>query len=134
MTIVGIGIDATEIERVRELLTRYGDRFLHRLFTAGEIGYCASHRDPAPSLAARFAAKEAGMKALGTGRARGVLWKDLEVVRRGGPPQLALHGGAAARMRAIGGESTLLTLTHSRDLAIAHVMLLGPETSRGNAR
>jgi holo-[acyl-carrier protein] synthase len=105
MTIVGIGLDATEIDRVRELVSRYGDRFLQRVFTPGEIAYCLRHRDPAPSLAARFAAKEAGMKALGTGRARGVAWRDVEVVRHGGPPQLVLHGGAARRMTEIGGRS-----------------------------
>jgi holo-[acyl-carrier protein] synthase len=127
MTIIGLGLDATEIDRVRDLLARYGDRFLHRVFTDGEIAYCMAHRDPAPSLAARFAAKEAGMKALGTGRARGVLWKDVEVRRAGGPPQLAFHGGGARRFALIGGRSSLITLTHARDLAIAHVILLGAD-------
>jgi holo-[acyl-carrier protein] synthase len=131
MIIVGIGLDATEIDRVRDVLARYGDRFLHRIFTPGEITYCTRHRDPVPSLAARFAAKEAGMKALGTGRSRGVLWKDLEVIRHTGPPQLALHGGAARRFGQIGGRSTLLTLTHARDLAIAHVILVGADTAAG---
>jgi holo-[acyl-carrier protein] synthase len=130
-TIIGIGIDATEIDRIRELFERYASRFLQRVFTPGEIEYCLRHRDPAPSLAARFAAKEAGMKALGTGRALGVLWKDVEVTRRTGPPQLLLHGGAARRMRAMNGRSVLLTLTHARDLAIAHVIVLGdPPDSR----
>ena len=123
MILIGIGLDATEIDRVRDILARHGDRFLRRIFTEGETAYCLRHRDPAPSLAARFAAKEAGMKALGTGRARGVLWRDLEVVRHGGPPQLLLHGGAARRMHAIGGTGTLLTLTHARDLALAQVIL-----------
>jgi holo-[acyl-carrier protein] synthase len=125
MDIIGLGIDAAEIDRVRQLVTRHGDRFLHRVFTAGEIAYCLRHRDPAPSLAARFAAKEAGMKALGTGQARGVTWRDVEVVRGDGPPQLRLHGGARRRFEELGGASTLLTLTHARDLAIAHVILLG---------
>jgi holo-[acyl-carrier protein] synthase len=124
MSIIGIGVDATEIARVRDLVARYGDRFLKRIFTDGELSYCLRHRDPAPSLAARFAAKEAGMKALGTGHSRGVLWRDLEVVRHGGPPQLALHGGAARRLAALGGQSSFLTLTHARDLAIAQVMLV----------
>jgi holo-[acyl-carrier protein] synthase len=134
MIIVGIGLDATEIDRVRDLLARYGDRFLYRIFTPGEIAYCAGHRDPAPSLAARFAAKEAAMKALGTGRSRGVLWQDVEVVRHGGPPQLALHGGAARHFHALGGRSSFLTLTHARDLAIAHVILLGPGDAGDNPR
>lgn len=131
MHIIGIGLDATEIDRVRELLTDYGDRFLHRLFTDEEIAYCLRHRDPVPSLAARFAAKEAGMKALGTGRSQGVLWKDVSVRRRGGPPQLVLTGGAARRFAAIGGRNTLLTLTHARDLAIAHVLLMGDPPGPG---
>jgi holo-[acyl-carrier protein] synthase len=125
MTILGLGIDATEIDRVRALLSRYGERFLRRVYTEGEIAYCAEHRDPAPSLAARFAAKEAGMKALGTGRAAGVLWKDVEIVRKSGPPQLVLHGAAASRFQAMGGQSTLLTLTHARELAIAQVIIMG---------
>jgi holo-[acyl-carrier protein] synthase len=125
MTIVGIGLDATEIDRISDVLARHGDRFLRRVFTEGEIAYCQRHRDPAPSLAARFAAKEAAMKALGTGAAQGVAWRDIEVVRRGGPPQLALHGGAARHFERLGARSSLITLTHARDLAIAHVLLLG---------
>ena len=125
MTIVGIGLDATEIERIAEVLARHGDRFLRRVYTEGEIAYCRRHRDPAPSLAARFAAKEATMKALGTGAARGVGWRDIEVIRSSGPPQLRLHGGAAARFEALGAKSSLITLTHARDLALAQVMLLG---------
>lgn len=124
MEIIGIGLDATEIARVAEMIDRYGDRFIRRVFTEGEIAYCQRKRDFASSFAARFAAKEAAMKALGTGHSRGVFWTGIEVVRRHGPPRLAFHGGAAARMTAMGGTSSLLTLTHSRDLAIAHVMLV----------
>lgn len=125
MIIVGIGLDATEIARISEVLTRHGDRFLRRVFTDREVAYCLGHRNPAPSLAARFAAKEAAMKALGTGAARGVVWRDIEVIRRGGPPQLQLHGEAARRFDAMGAKSSLITLTHARELAIAQVMLLG---------
>jgi holo-[acyl-carrier protein] synthase len=125
MNIIGLGFDATDIPRIADVLERYGDRFLHRIFTAGEIAYCTRRRNPAPHLAARFAAKEAGMKALGTGHSRGVLWKDLEVVRVSGPPQLRLHGGAAARAERMGVRSSLLTLTHSDALAMAQVLLLG---------
>ena len=124
MEIIGIGLDATEIARVAEMIDRYGDRFIRRVFTEGEIAYCQRKRDFASSFAARFAAKEAAMNALGTGHSRGVFWTGIEVVRRHGPPSLAFHGGAAARMTAMGGTSSLLTLTHSRDLAIAHVMLV----------
>ncbi len=125
MDIVGIGIDACEIDRIAASLAKYGDRFLRRIYTEGEIAYCNRKRDPAPSLAARFAAKEAAAKALGTGLSRGVFWTDLEVVRgRGGPPVLVFHGGAAERLAVVGASSSLLTLTHARDLAFAQVMLL----------
>jgi holo-[acyl-carrier protein] synthase len=124
MQIIGVGLDATEIERVGNMIERYGDRFLQRVFTEGEIAYCQGKRDFASSYAARFAAKEAAMKALGTGHTRGVYWTGIEVVRRHGPPRLVFHGGAAARMQAMGATTSIVTLTHSRELAIAHVMLL----------
>ena len=124
MDIIGTGIDATEIERIAESIERWGDRFVTRVFTAGEIAYCRGKRDFASSFAARFAAKEAAMKALGTGHSRSVFWTGIEVVRRHGPPQLRFHGGAATRMAQMGATGSLLTLTHSRELAIAHVMLI----------
>ncbi len=123
--IIGLGLDATDIDRIADTIDRYGDRFLRRIFTAGEVEYCLRRRVPAIHLAGRFAAKEAAMKALGTGHSQGVLWRDVEVVRRGGPPQLALHGGAGRRLAAIGGRKTLLTITHSDDLALAQVLILG---------
>ncbi len=125
MTIIGVGLDATDIPRVDETLRRFGDRFLRRVFTEGEIAYCTGHRNPAPHLAARFAAKEAAMKALGTGHSQGVAWRDVEVVRRSGPPQLRFHGTAAARLATLGATRALLTLTHSESLALAQVVLLG---------
>jgi holo-[acyl-carrier protein] synthase len=124
MDIIGLGIDATEIARVAATIDRYGDRFLAKVFTAGEIAYCRARRNAASSFAARFAAKEAAMKALGTGYSHGVFWTGIEVVRPGGPPQLRFHDGAAARFAAMGATGSLLTLTHSQDLAIAHVMLV----------
>lgn len=123
--IIGIGIDIEEVARVEDLLTRYGDRFVTRIFTGGEAAYCRRRRNPAAHFAARFSAKEAAMKALGTGRSRGVLWRDIEVVRYGGPPALALHGGASRRFDALGGTGVLLTLTHSRQYSVAQVVLLG---------
>jgi holo-[acyl-carrier protein] synthase len=122
--IIGLGIDATDIHRIAGTLTRYGERFMHRIFTEGEVAYCTRRRVPAVHFAGRFAAKEAAMKALGTGHTQGVLWRDVEVVRRGGPPQLQLHGGAARRFQAMGGRSSLLTITHSDELAIAQVLIL----------
>ena len=124
MDIIGSGLDATEIARIATAIERYGDRFVLRVFTEGEIEYCRRKRDFASSFAARFAAKEAAMKALGTGHSRGVFWRGIEVVRHGGPPQLRFHGGAAARFAAMGASGSLLTLTHSQELAIAHVLLL----------
>ena len=123
--IIGLGLDATEIPRIASLIERYGERFIRRLFTDGEVAYCNRRRTPAIHFAARFAAKEAGMKALGTGHSQDVLWRDLEVVRRGGPPQLQFHGGAARRFAAMGARSSLLTITHTDTLALAQVLLIG---------
>jgi holo-[acyl-carrier protein] synthase len=125
MNILGIGLDATDISRIADVLERYGERFLHRVFTPGEIAYCTKRRNPAPHLAGRFAAKEAAMKALGTGQSQGVLWKDIEVVRGGGPPRLELRGGAARRAGVMNVRRSLVTITHSETLALAQVMLIG---------
>lgn len=123
--IIGLGLDATDINRIADTIERYGERFLRRVFSDGEIAYCTRRRVPAIHFAGRFAAKEAAMKALGTGHSLGVLWRDVEVIRHGGPPQLQLHGGAGRRFAAIGGRTSLLTITHSDDLAMAQVMILG---------
>jgi holo-[acyl-carrier protein] synthase len=124
-TIIGLGLDATDIPRIEQTIERYGERFIKRIFTEGEIAYCLRRRHPAIHFAGRFAAKEAAMKALGTGHTPEVLWRSVEVIRRNGPPQLQFHGGAAARFAAIGGKSSLLTITHSDALALAEVLLLG---------
>jgi holo-[acyl-carrier protein] synthase len=125
MTIVGLGMDATEVPRIAESLARYGDRFLRRVFTDEEIAYCMRRKHPAQHLAGRFAAKEAGMKAIGTGHAFGVLWRDLEVVRRGGPPHLQFHNVAGQHFARLGATRALLTITHTDTLAFAHVILVG---------
>jgi holo-[acyl-carrier protein] synthase len=122
--IIGLGIDATDIPRIAAALERYGERFMNRIFTDGEIAYCRRRRLPAIHFAGRFAAKEAAMKALGTGHSQNVLWRDVEVVRRGGPPQLQFHGGAARRFAAMGAQSSLLTITHSETLALAQVLIV----------
>src|SRR6186713_2340765 len=131
MNIVGLGMDATEIDRIAETFKRYGERFLRRVFTDQEIAYCMRRRNPAPHLAGRFAAKEAGMKAIGTGHAFGVLWRDLEVVRQSGPPQLQFHNAAARHFARLGARSALLTITHTDTLALAHVILLGDPVHSG---
>jgi len=125
MDIIGLGFDTTDIPRIGDVFNRYGERFLRRIFTDGEIAYCMRRRNPVPHLAGRFASKEAAMKALGTGHSRGVLWKDIEVFRLGGPPQLRLHGGAARRAEGMGVRKSLLTITHSEALAMAQVLLMG---------
>jgi holo-[acyl-carrier protein] synthase len=123
--ILGLGLDATDIDRIADTIERYGERFLRRVFTEGEVAYCTRRKVPAIHFAGRFAAKEAAMKALGTGHSQGVLWRDVEVIRRGGPPQLELHGGAGRRFAAMGGLSSLVTITHSDALALAQVVILG---------
>jgi holo-[acyl-carrier protein] synthase len=122
--IIGLGIDATDIPRIAATLERYGERFMNQVFTDGEIAYCRRRRVPAIHFAGRFAAKVAAMKALGTGHSQNVLWRDVEVVRRGGPPQLHFHGGAARRFAAMGAQASLVTITHSETLALAQVLIL----------
>jgi holo-[acyl-carrier protein] synthase len=122
--IIGTGIDLTEIERIQEAMDRYGSRFLDRIYTAGEQEYCLRKRNSAESFAARFAAKEAGAKALGTGISRGVTWKEIEVVReRGGRPALKFHGRAAEMAQRLGVRNAALSLTHTGDLAMASVVV-----------
>ena len=114
------GVDIIEIPRVRQVLERYGERFLERVYTSGEIAYC---RGRPPNLAARFAAKEATMKALGTG-VRGVGWKDIEVVRQeSGAPSIRLHGRAERRGERLGVQEISLSLSHSEDYAVAFVVI-----------
>lgn len=123
MTIIGIGLDATDIPRVERAIARYGERFIHRIFTEAEIAYCSGKHRPGPHYAGRFAAKEAVMKALGTGMTRGVTWRDIEVVRGGGAPRLVLRGGALRHFQKLGATSSLLTITHAETLALAQVVI-----------
>jgi holo-[acyl-carrier protein] synthase len=124
--ILGTGVDITEVPRIQQALDRYGERFLKRVFTAEEIRYCTGKPNAAERLAARFAAKEAGMKALGTGLRGGITWKDVEVVRLPGQrPQLQFHSRAAEVARALGCNRTHLSLSHTGEQAIAHVILEG---------
>ncbi len=122
--IVGSGIDLVEIGRIHQSMERFGQRFLDRIFTGAEQAYCLRKRKAAESLAARFAAKEAGAKALGTGISRGVHWLEIEVVRApGGKPSLLFHGRAAEIAATLGATHTALSLTHTADLAMASVIL-----------
>ena|ERR1039458_6100285 len=122
--VVGVGTDLMEIARIHQSIDRFGERFLRRVFTAREIQYCQRKKNAAESFAARFAAKEAGAKALGTDISRGVSWLELEVSREpGGRPTLELSGRAAERAREIGVASVSLSLTHSKDIALAVVVM-----------
>ncbi len=113
-----------EIARIADSIERFGDRFLQRVFTPGEIEYCTRKKNSAESFAARFAAKEAGAKALGTGISRGVGWQELEVTRKPGErPMLTLKGRAAERARDLGIKRISLSLSHSRDVALAVVAM-----------
>lgn len=122
--IVGIGLDLVDVERMRAFHGRTGGRGLGRVFTSHELDYCLQHSDPAPSLAARFAAKEAFFKALGTGWGVGGALSDVEV-RRGtsGDPELVVTGRAAETLAAKGGSQVHLTLTHTATTAAAVVIL-----------
>jgi holo-[acyl-carrier protein] synthase len=122
--VVGVGTDLIEIARIAQSVDRYGERFLHRVFTPREIAYCQRKKSSAESFAARFAAKEAGAKALGTGISRGIGWLELEVARAPGErPILQLTGRAADRARSLGVARISLSLTHSRDQALAVVIM-----------
>jgi holo-[acyl-carrier protein] synthase len=122
--IIGSGIDLVEIERIQRSMDRYGVRFLNRIYTATEQAYCLRKRNAAESFAARFAAKEAGAKALGTGISHGVNWLEIEVVReRGARPTLRFHGRAAEFATRLGARRAALSITHTTEVAMASVVL-----------
>jgi holo-[acyl-carrier protein] synthase len=126
MDVKGIGVDLARIPRLRRVVERWNERFLRRVFTEQEIAYCRRRRDPIPHFAARFAAKEAALKALGTGLRMGVQWRELEVRReRGEAPTMVLTGRCRAIALAKGARRVLVSLTHDGDYAFAQVMLLG---------
>jgi holo-[acyl-carrier protein] synthase len=122
--IVGTGIDIAEVDRIEQTIARFGGRFKERVFTADEIRYCESKANKAERYAARFAAKEAGMKAIGTGWSRGVTWRDIEVRRLpGGRPTVVFHGKAGEIFAKLGGVRAHLSITHTKDSAMAYVIL-----------
>jgi holo-[acyl-carrier protein] synthase len=122
--LIGTGVDLIEIERIANSIERYGVRFLHRVYTDHEIAYCSRKRSSAESFAVRFAAKEAGAKALGTGISRGVTWNEFEVGREpGGRPVLELHGRAELLARELGVRTISLSITHTGSLAMATVLM-----------
>src|ERR1700727_2212174 len=121
--IVGTGIDIAEVPRIRQSIERFGDRFLQRIYTAGEIRYCNSKANRVERYAARFAAKEAAMKALGTGWSHGVRWRDIEVTNAvSGKPTLHLSGAAGTIAERMGVKHIALSITHSGNVALAQVI------------
>ena len=122
--ILGTGVDLAEVARIRASIERYGDRFTRRVFTDLEIAYVERKANKYERYAARFAAKEAGMKAIGTGWRLGVRWQDFEVANlRSGKPTLRLHGVAARVAEKLGVRNIALSLTHTKELGTAHVIL-----------
>ncbi len=129
--IVGIGIDVAEVKRVEQAILRRGQRLLERVFTPAEIAYCERRKNKFERYAARFAAKEAAQKALGTGWSGGVGWHNFEVTNlSNGKPTLKLTGAAARLARRLKVKSITLSLSHTRDLAIAQVILEGSGTPK----
>src|ERR1700731_3790597 len=124
--IVGTGVDISEVDRIEAAVKRFGDRFLNRVFTPAEVLYCMGKPNAAERLAARFAAKEAGMKAIGTPLRGGVSGHDVEVLRLPGQrPVLKFHGKAAEFAARLGCKRTHLSLSHTADQAVAYVILEG---------
>ena len=124
--IVGTGVDIAEVPRIKAAMERFGQRFLSRVFTPEEARYCLSKVNAAERLAARFAAKEAGMKAIGTGLRHGITWQDLEVVRLPGQrPNLRFSGKALEFADRLGCKRVHLSLSHTKEQAIAYVILEG---------
>jgi len=122
--IVGTGIDITEVPRIAAAIERHGERFLQRVFTAAEIRYCESKKNKVERYAARFAAKEAAMKAIGTGWRQGVAWKDIEVGREpGGRPTVVFTGKVKQHADRLGAKRASLSLTHTAETAMAQVIL-----------
>jgi holo-[acyl-carrier protein] synthase len=122
--ILGTGIDLAEVPRIAAAIERFGERFLHRIFTADEVRYCDSKANRAERYAGRFAAKEAALKAIGTGWGRGVSWTEVEVRRApGGRPTITFHGRAAEIAAKLGVKHVALSITHSKEHAIAQVIL-----------
>jgi holo-[acyl-carrier protein] synthase len=122
--IAGIGVDLCEVDRIEAAIGRFGERFLTRLYTPAERAYCESKPNRMERFAGRFAAKEAAMKAIGTGWSRGVSWRDFEVSRlRSGQPVIVFHGAAQRIAAQLGVTRALVSITHTRGMAMAEVLL-----------
>jgi holo-[acyl-carrier protein] synthase len=129
LRIAGTGVDIVEIARIAAVAERYGARFIDRVFTPAETDHCRARGVPEQHLAGRFAAKEAALKALGTGWIGGIRWRDVEIeTTPSGEPRLVLHGGAAERARELGIVTMHVSIAHTRHLAIAHAIAEAGDT------
>ncbi len=124
MLILGLGIDIIEVPRIKASYEKFGERFLKRILRPGEISYCLSYKEPAPFLAARFAAKEAVSKAFGTGIGAKLSWQDIEVRRKeSGEPYIVLHDGGQKLLEARAARAVLISLSHTQTYAAAVALL-----------
>ncbi len=124
--VIGIGTDIIEVERIEEMIERHDDTFLQRVYTPAEIEYCSDRKAAAQHYAGRWAAKEAGLKALGTGWARGLKWTDIEVSNEpGGRPLLTLHGAALDYATRLGIREMKISISHCKTYAVAYVVAVG---------
>ena len=129
MNVVGIGTDIAEVHRIAEMVEKHGDLFLNRVYTEREIAYCKPRKSIHQHLAGRWAAKEAVLKAMGTGWSRGIHWTDIEVYHRtGGQPEIRLHGAAREICAEKGIDEVLISISHIKQLAIAFATAVGTES------
>jgi holo-[acyl-carrier protein] synthase len=127
MKVIGIGTDIVETLRIARMIERHGELFLRRVFTANEVGYCSARKAATQHYAGRWAAKEAVLKALGTGWSRGISWSDIEVRNEpGGRPHIVLRGGALEVSQRLGIETMLISISHCRTYATAYALAIGP--------
>ena len=128
MSVIGIGTDIIEVARIGDMIEKHDEIFLRRVFTTGEIEYCAARKSAMQHYAGRWAAKEAGLKALGTGWSKGIQWTELEVENQmGGKPDLKIHGAAATIAEEMGIREMQISISHCRSFAVAYVIALGEQ-------
>ncbi len=125
MEILGIGTDITECLRIAKMIERHADLFINRVYTPGEIAYCQKRKQATQHFAGRWAAKEAVLKALGTGWRQGISWRDVEVCNEaGGRPTIVLHGGAKKAAEELGADQVLISISHCRTYATAYALVV----------
>ena len=133
MEIIGIGTDITEVLRIAKMIEQHGELFINRVYTTREIAHCSSRRYATQNYAGRWAAKEAILKALGTGWRKGISWRDVEVVpQRVGPPTVELHGGALEVARRRGIDQVMISISHCRSHATAYCIAVGRAAAAAN--